>query len=905
MRRATAIRRRWASVLLTALIGACVWIVILGFFPTLPLGLLRLPWWVIPTIAFLTLAAIIVDGLGSSLGLPFLAATPAARGRWTAVLGLRHWGTYPSFWQSAILGTAAVVCFGFTFSRLPAAFDAVHQAYFYWSASLVSVLVLCLLPCAWCTREKVKKTDLPPTSAGSARNIESLSEEEFEAWLRDDQPIDDAKHDYFGTARIAERISRRLARGKGSQVVLGALGSGKTSLSMLVEQSLATTPRLLFVRVSLWEFETAPAAAHGLPEAIVEKLGEVVNILPIRGLSESYVRAIGCAGAPGSIAAQFLAAPSPHERLKKIDEVLTATDRRMVIWLEDAERFADAASGSTDGHTRGNRLRSLYSLAFGLDQLNRVSIVSATTTARDAFDFEKLARHVEQIPTLPDKTVRALLAKFRRGQLKRFPDDIDPAQVAARTPMNALDSEDLIHWRSIESNRTAIDFYLVTAIETPRVLKFALRAAVELWDDLHGEVDFDDLLAITLLRATFPAGYDVLRLNRAQLPRWGEGLYANGQDAYGNAAPRIRDLDEIDSKLGNWERNYTRAVAQFVFGSSERKGKPQSLATERYWSRFSDGRLSRTDDLDQPLLRAIRDDDEQTLVEYLVSGRGAMVENFDHLLPDEGAFSLLAPLCEQLVSVNPLSWASNDLFGGDPPGIIHLWRTWQGKLRAAPDEKLDDLLKLVVEELLAVLPRSVGNLGLLRELDYYYLAIGREGPRILDVISVEQGRALAGEVRSAMWNAMVKHYAARPDVLVDAMRDALPYSLWRVVWGSYRCEEKRFDEIPFPGWQEFAATILDAARLDPDVLAELAVFVVRETGERIKKNRTRTVHKYDRDLCIRLFDKEDVVLDLPWHLLPNETRTSDCVDAVRDELARRKNAIPIETSEPSSSDGTS
>lgn len=887
---------------MTAAFGAAVWLLVLGLFPGLAQWMLRLPWWVVPTVALVTIAALLAEGLGPSLGLPFLVAEPTRRGRWLAVLGLRHWATYPPFWASALLGAAVVVWFAFKHVPLPAVFEALDQSVLTLARDFASALVrshecassspqaLCLasalvfvilsLDSWW----RCKKTVEQPSSTSAARGqlfeLDNLSEDEFERWLRDDRPIDRAERDYFGITRMADRISGRLAKDQGSHVVIGALGSGKTSLSKLVERSLVQSPQISFVRVSLWEFETSASAAHGVLEAIVGKLGEEVNVLPVRGLSESYVRAIGCAGTPGSIAAELLAAPSPYERLERIEEILAATDRRMVVWLEDAERFADAGGGS-DSQARGNRLRSLYSLAFGLDQLDRVSLVSASATTRNAFDFEKIARHVEQIPFLPAESVRGMLARFRKWQLERFGQDIDPARPGAREELNAFHGSDLSLLRAHLGNRMAIDDYLVNAIDTPRRLKFALRSVLDLWETLHGEIDFDDLFVMTFLRITFPAGYDVLYQNHAQLSLWGEGLHANGTAANGQPAPRISALDEIDSPLGHVGRNYTRSVAQFVFGSLERQRKPQGLSLHRYWSRFLDGTAPEGNDLDQPLLRAIRDQNREVLVAHLVSRRGEMVENFSHLLPDEVAFRLLVPLCQRLVKMEPPSfWVTEDQFGGHAPGLIHLWLIWRAKLQHSFRDTIARISNLVTHQLRMALRDSVGNLSIVRDLEYFYLSEDEESIPTRLAGNPETRASVAAPLRETLWKALVEHYTGHPDQLAQAVSLAPPFSLWQLVWGTPRREMLAFHEDPFPGWPQFASTLLDAARSNPVVLAELAVFLIRDP-EQTLGHHERDIFEYDRELCVHLFGSEAEVFSLPWLSIPKETRTKGYVDAVR------------------------
>lgn len=799
--------------------------------------------------------------------------------RWQAFWGLKHPWRYPPIWCAATLGTAFLLPAVTHIVIIPPDPAESVRTLSCTAIAIASASAL-VLALAWALRNLSATFDsraAPDTVAEASFNLSGY--QDIVEWIRDDRAVSEPGRDRFGLAPVAKRTAERLVRNAGSQLVVGALGSGKSSLLNLTRwylQRMSGSERVRIVEVELWQYETARAAVSGIIRALAHALGDQINTVSITGVRSQYLDAMSETGGAGAVLAKVLHHDAdPYNALEAISRSASAIGLHFVVWIEDVERFLDGGGGSSsqglslDAGREAELLNPVRALVHGLDRLDHVSVVTATTSLVGRFDVEKLARFVEDVPRLRVDQVAEVLTKFRRGLTEDHPEDIFPVQ---RT---ALDSLENPYWffRGPNPRNRDVAETLVHLFDTPRKLKQALRLAHDVWAKLHGEIDRDDLLLMAGLRVSSPQGFSLIRDHYAELQRLRLPEDRRGEQDFGRA------LDAIGLSR---ERQDVWAVAESVFARPGSEPRPQGLHVTRYWERFLAEEAPDAGDLDQDVLRAIRDEDALFLLDRLVSGQGPMVENFDHLLPDGVVFRLLIPLCERLRTVKPSSWASeSEFFGGNAPGVVNLWRIWLGKLRSAPLETLEGLLQMVAGELQIALPSSVENLGLLRDLEYYYLSSGKEQPLVLFISDSAQGYRLAAQIREAMWAALVEHFIGKPEGLANAVHEAKPFSLFRVVWGSERCENKVFDEVPFARWPELAPTILDGARSNLDLLSELAPFVVREAGTRLRNDRGYSVYEYDRELCIRLFVDEEKVLALPWYTLPEKTRTGGCVDAVR------------------------
>jgi ATPase subunit of ABC transporter with duplicated ATPase domains len=156
--------------------------------------------------------------------------------------------------------------------------------------------------------------------------------------------------DIFHHGRIAKRIAARLALpNPPSQAVVGRLGAGKTTLLHLVRghrRLMGADRRIRVVAAELWPYETSRAAVQGVIRTLVDELSKEVNVVGIRGIAAEYAEAMSAASGIWSALARLQGIPTnPNDALAVLDDVATAIGIRMVVWIEDLERFAGGPTG--------------------------------------------------------------------------------------------------------------------------------------------------------------------------------------------------------------------------------------------------------------------------------------------------------------------------------------------------------------------------------------------------------------------------------------------------------------------------------------------------------------------------------------------------------------------------------
>ena len=268
-----------------------------------------------------------------------------------------------------------------------------------------------------------------------------VSFEEISAWVTDDSAVERASEDAFGHARIAARIASRLCEAKPpAQAVVGRLGAGKTTLRHLVVEALGVEPggeRVRLVPVELWPYETPRAAVAGVIGGLVEALAREVNVLSLRGVPSAYAEAMSAAGGIWSALVRLQGIPSdPFESLRQIDRLAKTIGLQYVVWIEDLERFGGGQPEKPDEE----RLSPIRALLYGLDQLDSITVITATTTLHARFDIEKIARYVEHLPELSEDRVRKIFGLFRTGLSTSYAF-IDPASPTVRKKLGELGND--------------------------------------------------------------------------------------------------------------------------------------------------------------------------------------------------------------------------------------------------------------------------------------------------------------------------------------------------------------------------------------------------------------------------------------------------------------------------------
>jgi len=203
----------------------------------------------------------------------------------------------------------------------------------------------------------------------------------FRTWILREEPIQLPADDLFDHTILARRMARLLlGKETVSIALLGFYGSGKTGILNLTyrflqdRRNLAPAPNnasqlfmgdLITVRVDGWGRGDG-AIAKTILALAVEKVRHYVDCAAVISLPENYRQAIAGTQTVGGavLAALFQTSYDPLIQLAKLDDILSATNMRLIIFLEDVDRNHDNAIIKNQMPALLDRLRALRNISF-------------------------------------------------------------------------------------------------------------------------------------------------------------------------------------------------------------------------------------------------------------------------------------------------------------------------------------------------------------------------------------------------------------------------------------------------------------------------------------------------------------------------------------------------------------
>ncbi len=857
--------RRWGEIALLAVIGAAATSIIAP--------------WLMPMVR----ENIVEPGLaGPTIILVILVWLRYAWKRPMAWLGLRHLPAYPPSWVAALLGVVVVFAF---WTIHPRAFTAaggteadrilldyeIHpfNTLTWWHVILGLVLVA-VAGWGFTTFRRIaglwksgRTRATRPEDRESAKSLPSRLTSDFAAlkhWLRSDDEIDDPAMDAFGHNQVATRIARRLidyqATGNAGPTValVGELGSGKSSIRNLVvrqlredgllEQTIAVVP------IGLWPFGSPEAAVRGILNKLTEALSGHVNAPSITGLPEQYVQVIEHSGGFWSILAQLLRGSSnPKAVIEQFEKIATTIDLTVVLWVEDLERFAatEHLPGDERALRENERLGPIRSLLHLLDRQDHITVVLAANTLTPRFDMEKLARYVEHPPRLSPKSVGDVLDCFRAGCREMLDQHIDPVPPQSRSTFDELSPHEealLLTIHDRPTVRTALGFLC----RTPRRVKQSLRAALDVWERLVGEIDFDDVLVMSVLKVTEP---DVFALVEEHIDELREGPRDSEQ-----SPQEGRFTEQLNRALADGPPKRSHSIAamlDFVFplrhtqrGEDRLPERPQGLAVNRhvsYWNRYLSVPTLTEHEGDQPILNGIDqwETGAQGPLPRLVADeeRWKVVETFSRMLSPARLNQLLRAVINDRITEDPAKWPKDERDVRKPPGIVALWRIM--RRNQFDEEGLVSTLHESIQEATGT------NLALADELLYFF---GTREPPLLSDQAI-------GELRQHFEELLAQ---LSETAIVESLRGAEPYVLVSCCWSLDRRRRNDYDGLPFTGWEEFADRLLNAFESEPDIMLQQILPFLTSRNDSVREP------FFDEKLAKRLFDYDRLLKLLREHL---------------------------------------
>lgn len=378
-------------------------------------------------------------------------------------------------------------------------------------ASVIFVLIGFTTCFARFVNNKIKKwiESSRRVSMGRSPDFADLSEDAVELikWLNREQPILTCQQDRFDMAVFARRIMRTLTAKRMNTIgLVGPYGCGKSSILHMAEECMSTActgrRKVITCWVSGWGFREGSATEHVLQSA-VRQLSKYTDCISLVNVPARYQKALSeCGGHFGRALCTMLTGwERRKEELSKLDFVLARIGKRLVIFLEDIDR-----NQKTEVF-----FNEITALLDGLKVLDHVSFVLALGPGYQGYrELEvllKTCEHIEAVPGLDRRRVAKICMTFRNYCWQKLDKTVACISVDTRDKRMGIlkkvkDHEDYIEYLELLPDNPLGG--IVTFLDSPRVLKQALRRTLVTWQQLYNEINFDDLLVTNVIRASAP-----------------------------------------------------------------------------------------------------------------------------------------------------------------------------------------------------------------------------------------------------------------------------------------------------------------------------------------------------------------------------------------------------------------
>lgn len=644
-----------------------------------------------------------------------------------------------------------------------------------------------------------------------------LSEDrDLQSWILEEIPIQSPEEDMFSLRLTAKRIAKLLLKESFTSIgIIGPYGSGKSSLINLVEyflkhkrkllghpdESISYREEILCCRLDGWGYANGSIAPKILTCAI-EKAKEYVDCLSVVNLPENYCRAISGANFKGgsALTAFLQTFTDPVVQLTKLDNILEAAQLRIVIILEDLDR-------NTSDITIKDEIPSLLDK---LRVLGRISFVLAIGTEHHYSDIlNRICNQIEAVGTLSENYLSNTILSYRGICLNAYPKDIhiDNYEQTKAFWETSLHNPFFDYSSPIDA--------VYRLIKTPRILKLILRRTFRGWSVLHGEIHFDEMLIVNILRYSAPEAFEFILENIQEL----RGLASSEEE---NRLKSIEKKWAQICKIVKWDVISAKQLIQFLFPNWKHlyahpaydtplQGMHSSIPVD-YWLRLL---------FEEVEMEAIRDQEViQSLQAWKIEPQGChfkgvslpyclctnneFVRKFERFVPKifnvDEIRNLTSMLFSEALNIYGVSANSRIILG-----FLPLWRQV-----GHPSDEYEHL-NWVKEEFLKVLPFS---LRLANDIYHYWGTNSKIGVGFLPN---------SADFEKEIVLATKKHFIGNPERLIKTLDPLHIYSSYHFYSLLSFQPDTGDSMLGVKEWKWFADLLIEAGNINPEIIVPQVV----------------------------------------------------------------------------------
>lgn len=194
-----------------------------------------------------------------------------------------------------------------------------------------------------------------------------ITYEDFQDWFKDDFPIKDVSNltsEYrLYYLRILKLINHSHENNKGVHVALcGDFGIGKSSIIKCVEKNLSD--EFICSNIDVWGVNYNSIGPF-LLNKVISDVSSCVDVSELRKLPAQYIEALKLGNKASAFIAIFTGSfIEPEKGLKKLDSILGAIGKKLLITVQDVDRCNDPKKTTEELAALLDKLKNLNNISF-------------------------------------------------------------------------------------------------------------------------------------------------------------------------------------------------------------------------------------------------------------------------------------------------------------------------------------------------------------------------------------------------------------------------------------------------------------------------------------------------------------------------------------------------------------